>query len=107
VVAVGRLFSGGVDVEPVEEVGVADGLQGFSVDGDVTDGQTDLLLVYFIKSFEHSHQLRFGDAVVPVLHLLELLLKLTAVLRHEFRNLIERSFLLIFIYQLKVFNERP
>lgn len=34
---IGELFAG-VDVEAIEEVGVADGLQGLCVDGDVADG---------------------------------------------------------------------
>jgi hypothetical protein len=43
---VGKFFAG-VDVETVKEVGVADGLQGLSVDGDVTDGQINLFIGHF------------------------------------------------------------
>lgn len=49
---VGEFFAG-VDVEAVEEVSIADGLQGLSVDGDVADGKIDLLFRHFSVFAQH------------------------------------------------------
>jgi hypothetical protein len=105
-VVAGELL-GGVDVEAVEQVGVADGLQGLCVDGDVADGQVDLLLRHLTVSKQHSRQLILAYAALTVSHTLEGLLQLTPVLGHQLGDLVQHLLLLFLIQQLEVVNDAP